>query len=418
MRAQEFILEYNQAKTAQNYGSKMLAALGQDTSRHFPNALGSGGAEVRAAAKNNEKLSQLTQNTIVNDLLTALEDADPTNNKAYVQWLVQQYIKGNPIEDIISNGTDWLSIYHQLKTKKLLPANTADIGRLSFGDLGRIATDADLLKKLDAPAKSNDKGDAREVFSNDQVRIIQPMNEAAAMYYGQGTTWCTAATNNNMFQYYNNEGPIFILLPKHPKYTGEKYQIQFDSSQYMNEEDKPVNLIELLEQRFGDITDIFSEFINYWVLFADDNLLEKLLKETGELMSDQIMDQLSQWEASDDYYYSWLIEKGYQEEDGDINWDQVYKDGNGYIEFSDEAKKWYNDLNNFFAMPISNFKAVVNNVQEDRYNEDPLAITEFEDVVALVMREELENNQAIADDIADLLSVKALGKGQYKMVRS
>ena len=55
-----------------------------------------------------------------------------------------------------------------------------------------------------------------------------PLYERASIYYGQGTRWCTAATASaNYYEDYTRSAPLFIVIPRHPKYQGEKYQLWF-----------------------------------------------------------------------------------------------------------------------------------------------------------------------------------------------
>jgi hypothetical protein len=102
-----------------------------------------------------------------------------------------------------------------------------------------------------------DKGHATEIFKNNDVRIIVPQDVTAACYYGRGTRWCTASKNNNMFQSYKDSGDLFILIPTKPEYNGEKYQIHFGDIQFMNEQDRDVDPLYLITERFGNLLPIF-----------------------------------------------------------------------------------------------------------------------------------------------------------------
>jgi hypothetical protein len=172
------------------------------------------------------------------------------------------------LEDIRSKGADWLLQYDNLKKRKLLPVEVRDIGRLSFSQLGDIAINPEYASKLDAAAdKTVNKGTANEVYNDDQIRVIHPADEAAACYYGQGTQWCTAASKNNMFSHYAEDGELYILIPKQPKYAGEKYQLHFESSSFMNERDISIDMVELFK-RFPQLRKVFDN--NKFIFDADD----------------------------------------------------------------------------------------------------------------------------------------------------
>ena len=81
------------------------------------------------------------------------------------------------------------------------------------------------------------KEGAEKVYEDDSWLIIIPRTEEAAKYYGKNTQWCTAADNNNQFDNYNNQGPLFINIDKT---SNEKYQFHFESDQFMDETDTQI----------------------------------------------------------------------------------------------------------------------------------------------------------------------------------
>lgn len=228
------LLEYDQAKTISAFGEKLLARAQLDPS-----------------------LKQYTRNLdskgIIELVVAALEKADPTPHKEYVQWLARAYIMATTfrLEDVLTRGYATLTMFNTLKLKKKLP--------LDFRDINKVRTIVDLERMLDpytelaqAPSQSVNKGKFTEFFNGSQVRVIIPHDEAAAKYYGRGTKWCTAADNHNAFSQYAADGDLYIVLPKRPSRVGEKYQIQFalvdsgDDHQIMDETDEPVNFFWLV----------------------------------------------------------------------------------------------------------------------------------------------------------------------------
>jgi len=147
------------------------------------------------------------------------------------------------------------------------------------------------------------KGDAKEILNNSEVRIIIPNDEASACYYGQGTRWCTAAKNNNMFGGYSSHNhPLFILLPKNPTHDGEKYQVHLLENEWMDEEDTEVGAQEVIE-RFSN-TDLKSVFEKYdtdanlildflsWrtITYTIDEITELIVKNKNVILSDWLSD--------------------------------------------------------------------------------------------------------------------------------
>ena len=352
MRFKEILREYSREKTANVFGKKLIAALLKDRGSSY----GGGGfhailSDLRNRIDQKQKigspLDAEQEDLTAKQILHAIEQGDPTPNKEYVQWLAKCYAnEGIKLEDIVSKGADWLKTYAQLKVKRLLPPNVTNIMNLKFDQLPDVVLDNELLNKLQsAEDKTADKGKATTVFENGAVRIIVPHDETSACYYGQGTRWCTAAKSNNMYDNYARDGDLYILLPKQPKYDGEKYQLHFASGQFMDEGDSPISdMIALLTGRFGD--DVMTFFFNkepmikQWIVVTPAEILQPLIDQIADITNDYINDKISDWEMEDDYYYNELREKGYVDEDGDVDWSRVEKDGMSWLETNDEAQEW------------------------------------------------------------------------------
>jgi Leucine-rich repeat (LRR) protein len=210
-------------------------------------------------------------------------DADPTNNKKYLQWITTSYLDGGikRFEDMGRVNTA-LKEYMYLLGRKLI-TNSAEQNINAFcglsgckqGEKEKIGLDEFLDRyedKLKALRKKEEiqiaEHDAIKIFESDNLLVIQPLAEEASCKYGAGTKWCTAGRENNMFAYYSKKGPIYILIPKKPKYAKEKYQIQVETKQYMNEEDKEVNYNHLIN-RFPELKNIkeFSDWISMEELY-------------------------------------------------------------------------------------------------------------------------------------------------------
>jgi hypothetical protein len=229
---------------------------------------------------NPETVSEIFQTRkpeIADAILAQLEDGDPTAHKEYTQWIAKMYIMGDtPIEDIGSTLREYLYKFELLKRKKILkpPAN----------DINRYSSFTNLMDNMDQYELPEDdavnKGKVTEVYEDASVRVVVPEDQAAACYYGRGTRWCTAATKgSNYYGQYSRQGPLYILLPKQPKYTGEKYQLHFPSGQFMDENDDSVDLYELLVHRFDMLLDFFKQqesAIRDYIIFADDAVVKNL----------------------------------------------------------------------------------------------------------------------------------------------
>ena len=358
MRARDFLREYSREKTANVFGNKLIAAFQKDKSYGLAWVTK---YQEFIEGKPVAEIAPDMYRQIVNGIMSSLEDSDPTKNKEYVQWLAKVYAnQGVKLEDILSRGNSALKMYHEFKTKQILPPEQRDIGRLTFSDVEYLAGDRNLLQALankeeQGSTKAADKGSSETVFDNDAVRIIVPKNEEAACYYGQGTRWCTAARENNMYSRYAKDGNLYILLPKKPQYEGEKYQLHFSSNQFMDEQDNTVdNVVELLDMRFGNLVDFFRErepAINDWLVFTPDEVLEPLLEKISRAVNDHVSEIVNDWEVQDDYWYDHLRKEGYvypegHPDEGEIDWDKVAEADLSYTDWNYEASDFIRMINN------------------------------------------------------------------------
>ena len=230
-------------------------------------------------------------------LIRMLELADPSPNKQYMPWLARTYIKGETfLEDVLTQVREYLEKFYILTRRKKIPAPRNDI--LGYSNFGDFMSVMDEYPDPEAP-ELKDKGQAEEIYQDQQVRVIMPYDQAAACYYGQGARWCTAATKGkNYFNDYAENTPLLIVIPQQPQHPGEKYQLWFDYSignlpvyndddyleiyhdrgedyminneqtgQFMNEKDQPVSL-KSLKARFGSS---FDQLVNaYLAKFPDE----------------------------------------------------------------------------------------------------------------------------------------------------
>jgi hypothetical protein len=106
-------------------------------------------------------------------------------------------------------------------------------------------------KIIEKHKKIKEKGedDVKIILSTSNVTVYHPTTEAGSKFYGSGTKWCTAATNDNKFSDYNKEAPLYIVIPKSdPK---NKFQLFFDSDGYcefMDASDNKVTITKLFEE--------------------------------------------------------------------------------------------------------------------------------------------------------------------------
>ena len=108
------------------------------------------------------------------------------------------------------------------------------------------------------------KDEYKVLHNGEKWYIFQPLTEKASCYLGINTEWCTTwgpqslekkhQGRNSMFSNYANRGPLYIMINKQdPSY---KFQFSFESSQYMDKNDKSIDTSSF----FYDKDEIFNFF--------------------------------------------------------------------------------------------------------------------------------------------------------------
>jgi hypothetical protein len=166
------------------------------------------------------------------------------------KWILNIYNRGNLKEEDFYKVKDYLTTF-KLNYNKM---TNKDLN--SYKGLPELY-DAikDYIGQQDVSHRQevrDIKQGAEKAFEDDKWLVIIPHTQEAACYYGKNTQWCTAATSSeNMFNYYNKQGPLYININKK---TNEKFQFHFQSEQFMDERDEPIepNSIFKDDEKFKD----------------------------------------------------------------------------------------------------------------------------------------------------------------------
>ena len=204
---------------------------------------------------------------MIDFLIKGLELADPTPHKEYTEWLARRYGEGHwHLEDVLSKIPTELKKFNELKLRKMLPPETRDINRFkNFTGFQSYVEKSWSAAGLEQKSPVG-KGRAQEYYNDNEIRVIIPEDEEAACYYGQGTRWCTAGRENNMFKNYSSRGKLYIIIPKQPQHTGEKYQFHFADEQFMDERDDPIDLRDLVAV-YPSLTQAFAQQAQQFHIF-------------------------------------------------------------------------------------------------------------------------------------------------------
>jgi hypothetical protein len=211
----------------------------------------------------------------------------------YVQWLIKNYLTPSTERQPGDNGyerevkqvkdtfmedlykvTDDLTKFERFKNR--LPQEMRDINKLNPSALYDAVKDFDLT--LATTTKTERKSapvhpGAKMLFDGPTWRVIEiedkgPVGKEAACFYGgqnKETRWCTSAPGLTYFERYIKDGPLYVIfkpddtdvspetgLPK------ERYQFHFPSNQFMDRDDRQIDLVQYLNGPMSELKDFFK----------------------------------------------------------------------------------------------------------------------------------------------------------------
>ena len=275
MRYYEFIVEYKTDITKNNYGQKILDKLGIQK-KIAQGYLGDGDNDYEILAlvliadstpldqrdhantdyeNINQEMYDQKKDKIVSEIIEVLEGFDPTKNKQYTQQIIKWFLNAkslNPqggfpsIEDGLSTLKQSLYSFQKIKarlpeegTRTVIDPKTGQPKKDRDGDdmlqsynprdiaqytsVKNFMTSVQQMRTEFGKPDDLPKGDFQTIYEKDGVVARWPKNQEAACYLGQGTQWCTAATqSNNMFDTYNNRGALIVIQLAEPiRFYGE-----------------------------------------------------------------------------------------------------------------------------------------------------------------------------------------------------
>jgi len=240
------------------------------------------------------------------------KDMESVKVGKYVQWLLKNFIspkmsdlglegevdpKSNEykrarkefdrlfFEDLYKQS-ERLEFYE--KAKQYLPQEARDINKLTINTLFDTIKDFQLPEKKRKEVEKKEAKKTREGFNHAGGEILfqgpnwtlirisdkgQTGKDAAIWYGGfkkhnEGESdWCTSSPGLTYFEGYIKDGPLYVVFPNNDKgqvgsKTGlpkERYQFHFPSSQFMDRDDRQINLVEYLNGPMAELKGFFKD---------------------------------------------------------------------------------------------------------------------------------------------------------------
>ena len=141
-------------------------------------------------------------------------------------------------------------------------------------------------KDLNSIVAALNENEYKKVFQDEKWTIFVPLTEKSSCYLGVNTEWCTTwgpeslnpkhKDRGSLFSRYHTQGPLYILISNSD--VNNKYQFHFESKQYMDREDKRIDITNFLNEN-EDVKNFFFPSL------VTDDLPEKTLTQQIERMN-------------------------------------------------------------------------------------------------------------------------------------
>lgn len=233
--------------------------------------------------------------------------ADPTTRRdgddikkagTYVQWLLKQFMAlGGKAQESAEYGTPaYKGVMSQLENlffedlykttedlekferfKRQIDQSERDINKHTIDSLFELVKDFSLEK---TKATKDDKKEAAKTYEYPGSKVIHrgpqwtvieiedqgQLGKDAACFFGgynQETRWCTSAPGLSYFNTYIKQGPLYVLLRNSSEgadKTGlpkERFQFHFPSNQFMDINDRQIDLVGFLNEN-DELKELFK----------------------------------------------------------------------------------------------------------------------------------------------------------------
>lgn len=215
---------------------------------------------------------------------------DPDPQKKNTQWLLTALVRKNhpmPLEDLLY-AKETLTKYAEMKQARLLPKEHMDIN--SFRSLSEInafmrGEQEQQISAEDAEQQAMMQ-EAKVLYDGPDARVLVPLTQKAACYFGRNTDWCTAWGNHQRLglrqqgrypsrsshysSYVANGAELFIIEIKP---NGPLYQYSSEYNQFMDAQDRSLSP----EQ----VRALFKQHPNIMRAIGEDKFVKTHLKDLG-----------------------------------------------------------------------------------------------------------------------------------------
>ena len=209
--------------------------------------------DIAAVKKNYPKISDEDFDRVIRLDPTFVEGKDSVGT--YGKWLLNLFNKGK-----LDNEGHVKDVLTRFEGNKKYLKNK-DIGQFkSLEDVDEYLNDNENYKDKSHRQEVRDRQkDRKNVDLEDEALVVYkdnlwtvwtPETYAASCKLGQGSSWCTASTESDYYyKHYRSQGPLYIIINNANE--EEKYQFHFPSGQFMDIDDRSIELMQFLHNEEG-----------------------------------------------------------------------------------------------------------------------------------------------------------------------
>jgi hypothetical protein len=201
------------------------------------------------------------------NLITYLSRFDPSHNQQFIQWMVLRYLKGQLRLEDTEAAKEYLSAFLEMKAHRQLQPNQTDINKYqTLADLRAVVQSAQQLAVQSTDQEEREMlKQAKVLYDKSDMRVLIPLTQAAACYFGRNTEWCTAwgdhqemglknqgrhPGRSNRYDSYTRQGPLYIIELKpvmspdnsQEAYPARIYQYHSETGQFADVNDQMLRL--------------------------------------------------------------------------------------------------------------------------------------------------------------------------------
>jgi hypothetical protein len=290
------------------------------------------------SSKVNDKDRIIKKISVCMDVFSEMISADPTNNKMYVQWMLNMFsrfmkdVKSQPygirlVGEDLPQAEMYLKIFEDNKRKKKFKdlclgsyslkgiTDPTDINQ--YKSLSQLFDAVDPFIEKDPSViertimKFAELGKAYIPVKDRKFTVYVPLTTEASVVFAKYANWCTARVGNGMFKHYtdgyktpdNKSSKLYVII-NNKFFNGESdeiFQIHFESNQLKDRKNgQNVSIFENVISESEGVANFFKEeltslakkkktikqnpYLEYLLQFGFAETLFELLEETTPII--------------------------------------------------------------------------------------------------------------------------------------